>query len=413
MHIVGIIAEYNPFHNGHLHQIVSTRKQTHCDYIVVAMSGNFTQRGEAAIVDKFVRTQMALKAGVDLVLELPVPFATASAERFAQGAVSLFHQTGIVETLSFGSECGDTTLLELIAKRLETPSPTFKASLKKHLKKSYSFPRAREQALLEDLKTLELDSEVYTSLLELIRSPNNILGIEYIRAIEHFSTTIQPFTIKRLTAGYHDPLLYPQIASATAIRTHLSNGYSSELAACMPSTTYELLDNTSYHQPDMDILTPFLHHKFMFSNKKDLYSLWDIPNDLINTFLNNYTSFEYLSELVKACTSKTYTSATVRRALLRLLLDIQDEALKQFEAISWIPYIRVLGCKKESAAILKHLNYSANRPIITNLSRVYADLDPLSKQLIDYELNATKLYHYLTKQPKLYNQDFTQGFLML
>ena len=413
MHIVGIIAEYNPFHNGHLHQIVSTRKQTHCDYIVVAMSGNFTQRGEAAIADKFIRTQMALKAGADLVLELPVPFATASAERFAQGAVSLFHQTGIIDTISFGSECGDTALLELIAKRLETPSNNFKTSLKKYLKESYSFPRAREQALLEDLKTLELDAEVYASLLELIRSPNNILGIEYIKAIEHFNTTIKPFTIKRLTAGYHDPILYPQIASATAIRTHLNNGCSSELAACMPSTTYEFLGNASYGQPDMDILTPFLHYKFMFSSKKDLYSLWDIPNDLINTFLNNYTSIECFSELVNACTSKTYTSATVRRALLRLVLNIQDKSLKQLEAISWIPYIRILGCKKGSEVILKHLNHYANRPIITNLSKIYSNLDPLSKQLIDYELNATKLYHYLTKQPQLYTQDFTQGFLML
>lgn len=413
MHIAGIIAEYNPFHNGHLHQIISTTKQTHCDYVVIAMSGNFTQRGEAAIADKFIRAQMALKAGADLVLELPLPFATASAERFAQGAVSLFHHTGMIDTLSFGSECGDIALLQLIASRLETPSITLNTALKSYLKNGYSFPRARELALLEDLKSLELHPEVYDSLIEVIRCPNNILGIEYIKAIEHFNASIKPFTLKRLTAGYHDPSLYQHIASATAIRTHLSRGYSSELAACMPTTTSELLASTSYGQPDMSTLTPFLHYKFMFSSKEDLYSLWDIPNDLINTFLNNYHTLDCFSDFVKACTSKTYTSATVRRALLRILLNIHTETLQKLETISWIPYIRVLGCKKESQFILKHLSLHAKRPIITNLNKVYSNLDPLSKQLIDYELNATKLYHYLTKQSHLYTQDFTQSFLMV
>lgn len=413
MHIAGIIAEYNPFHNGHLHQIISTKKQTNCDYVVIAMSGNFTQRGEAAIADKFIRTQMALKAGADLVLELPMPFATASAERFAQGAVSLFHHTGIVNTLSFGSECGDLDLLKCIAHRLENPSESFKTALKGHLKNGYSFPRARELALLEDLKSLNYSSSVYDSFATVIKSPNNILGIEYIKALEHFNASIEPFTLKRLTAGYHDLSLYQDIASATAIRAHLSKGCISEVASCIPITTSELLTATSYHQPHMNMLTPFLQYKFMFSSKEDLYSLWDIPNDLIHTFFNNYYTFNCFSDFVKACTSKTYTSATVRRALLRILFNIRTESIQNLEAISLIPYIRVLGCKKESQVILKHLSRHAKRPVITNLNKVYSNLDPLSKELIDYELHATKLYHYLTSQPHLYTQDFTQGFLML
>ena len=413
MHIVGIIAEYNPFHNGHLHQIVATKKQTQCDYIVVVMSGHFTQRGEAAITDKFTRTQMALKAGVDLVLELPIPYATASAERFAQGAISLLQQTGLIHTLSFGSECGDVALLKLIAERIETPSLIFDTTLRYYLKNGYSFPRAREQALLEDLKTLKLDSKTYDTLLSLIRSPNNILGIEYIKAIQRFDASITPFTIKRLTAGYHDQTLYTDIASATAIRTHLLQGYSSDFIRCMPQSTYDLLSTSLTQTPDMNLLMPFLHYKFMFSKREDLYSLWDIPSDLINTFLKNFSDIHSFSHLVAHCTSKTYTSATVRRALLRILLNIEASILQELEAISWIPYIRVLGCKKDSQVLLKQLHLHAQCPIITNFNKSYNNLDPLSQQLIDYEMNATKLYHYLTKQPSHYTQDFTQGFLML
>lgn len=264
MEIAGIVAEYNPFHNGHLYQINQTKFQTHADAIVAVISGNFSQRGEATITDKFTRTKMALLNGVDLVLELPVPVATASAERFAEGAISIFEQSHIISSISFGSECGDIATLTKIATTLIHEQDSVDRLIKEHLKTGLSYPRARQEALIEFLGTESLSNT--TDLLETLKSPNNILGIEYIKALTKLHSTITPFTIKREGAAYHDSSIEGHIASATAIRNELLNG-SMKHTTSMPPSAATLLNPTSL--PSMERLSAFLHFKLMFSKAEE------------------------------------------------------------------------------------------------------------------------------------------------
>lgn len=413
MHITGIVAEYNPFHNGHAYQITETKKQTNCDFIVAVMSGNFSQRGIPTIVDKFKRTQMALAGGVDLVLELPTPFATASAERFSEASISLFHKTGIINTLSFGSELGNTHLLSQIARLLLESPPVYDESLKYYLRSGLSFPRAREKAVKDYFSQTTTSSPSLKELEEAISSPNNILGIEYIKALYKYDASIRPITIKRLKAGYHETQISSHIASATAIRHHFKTDNHTLTLSAMPDSTYNLLQNTSEVLPSADGLSAFLHYKLMFSQKEDLYSLWDIPQELLHTIINNYKNYSTFTELVDAITSKTYTRATVQRSLLRIILELSSHQMLVLKNQDWIPYIRVLGCKKSASHLLGYLSQKSSVPIITNLSRSYHTLDSVSKDLIDYETKATALYHYLCHRPDLYNQDFTQPFVKL
>ena len=409
MQIAGIIAEYNPFHNGHFYQITKTKSETGCDAIVAIMSGNFSQRGSATITDKFTRTKMALLNGVDLVLELPVPFATASAELFAQCAVSILHQSQIIDLISFGSECGDISLLDTIAQTFLTHTEELDPLIKEALKKGQSFPRARTEAAINLLNRSTL-GQAHSDLQVALESPNNILGIEYLKARHQLNSSITPFTVKRLHANYHDSEISGTIASATAIRHSITQDRSVH-QNCMPSSAAYLLERNVY--PCMESLAQFLHFKLMFSNPEELYAVWDIPRDLIHTFIKHAKIAPDYQKLVDLCTSKTYTRATVQRALLRILFDIRSEEITPFIHPTSIPYIRVLGCRKEALSILKLLSSKSSVPLITNLGKQYSQLTPDQKLFIDYELRATKLYHYLTQMPKLASQDFTQPFVLI
>ncbi|MBP3888430.1 MAG: nucleotidyltransferase [Cellulosilyticum sp.] len=407
MEIAGIVAEYNPFHNGHLYQINQTKFQTHVDAIVAVISGNFSQRGEATITDKFTRTKMALLNGVDLVLELPVPAATSSAERFAEGAISIFEQSHIISSISFGSECGDIATLTKIATTLIHEQDSVDQLIKKHLKTGLSYPRARQEALIEFLSTESL-SNTTDDLLETLKSPNNILGIEYIKALTKLHSTITPFTIKREGAAYHNPSIEGHIASATAIRNELLNG-SMKHTTSMPPSAATLLNPTSL--PSMERLSAFLHFKLMFSKAEELYATWDIPSDLIHTFIKNISDAPTYMELVNRCTSKTYTKATVQRSLLRILLHITESNIGCSPLT--VPYIRVLGCRKESTHLLRMLSRNATVPVITNLNKQYSGLNASQKAWIDYELKATKLYAYTTKTPSFAMSDYTTPFILI
>ena len=212
--ITGIIAEYNPFHSGHAFHLQESRLRTGASYTVVVMSGDFVQRGAPAVYDKYLRTRMALLSGADLVLELPPPFAVSSAEDFASCAVSLLDQLGVVSHICFGSECGDIKrLTDLADLLLEEPAP-LSASIKKHLSAGYSYPKALETALTACLPA-QTQRDFAASLLS---TPNNTLGIEYIKALHRRQSTIIPITLPRIGAGYNDQELAPAFSSASAIR---------------------------------------------------------------------------------------------------------------------------------------------------------------------------------------------------
>ena len=214
MNVIGIIAEYNPFHNGHAYQIAHVKKNLHADYIVVAASGDYVQRGEPALLDKYTRARMALSSGADLVLELPVLWSTASAELFADAGISLFEKTGCVNGICFGAESGDLALLRRIADVLADEPAALKASLKRNLKSGNTFPKAREAALLSYFAdaadqdgALPVSTETLSSLLA---SPNNILALEYLKSLRRRASSITPYLLKREGAAYPSAPAHPK-----------------------------------------------------------------------------------------------------------------------------------------------------------------------------------------------------------
>ena len=213
--VLGIISEYNPFHNGHMHHLQECKKNTKCDGVICIMSGNFMQRGGPAIIDKWKRAQMAIENGVDLVIELPTYYAVSSAEFFAYGSVSILNSLEIVNNLFFGSECGDIKSLTKIAQTLVEEPWEFKEILKRNINSGLTFAKARELALIEFTNDNYIEN--------IISSSNNILGIEYIKAILKLNSPIVPFTLKREGSSYNDKLLSTSFSSATSIREALKN----------------------------------------------------------------------------------------------------------------------------------------------------------------------------------------------
>lgn len=413
MFVTGIVAEYNPFHNGHLYQLNETKKKTSSDFIIAVMSGNFTQRGLPSIVNKFVRTQMALSCGIDMVLELPAPFAAASAERFCEASVSILNKTGLVDAISFGSELGEIDLLQAIARVLVAEPSQLSLDIKSYLSQGYSFPKARQAALTAYFSKSKAVHSSVEQLKNAVENPNNILGIEYIKALIKYNAPITPLTIKRQGSNYHDTQIYSSMASATAIRTQFSSGDTSSIKGCMPLQNYNLLMQHTHTIPALEDLSDFLHYKLIFSNKSSLYSLWDIPKDIILSILNCFTKKLSILEIIDEVTSKTYTRATVQRALFRIILNVLQSDMDRLKALEWIPYIRVLGCRKNAAVLLSEMTKRASVPVITNLKTAYPALSQEAHLLLDYEIKAGHIYHYISKNASQYHQDFTHPFIKL
>ena len=416
MKISAIVAEYNPFHNGHLYQLQKTKALSNCDFVIAVMSGNFAQRGIPCCTDKYTRTKMALASGIDMILELPFPFATASAERFCEGAVSILNKTNLVDTISFGSELGELKLLEQAASLLMNEPLEVSEAIQNDLRKGISYPRARVSALSNYLHT-HLDSpHDAASIANILSTPNNILGIHYIKALLYYRSPITPLTIKRKTAAYHDDTIRTTIASATAIRKHLTLQNPQAIHQAMPPRSHDLFMESFKKNgvlPQLDDYSEFLQYKLSFSELRHFYALWDIPGDLLNSLLHAHKQHFKISEIIACVCSKTYTKSTVQRAILRILLEVDTLTLNALHSIDWIPYIRVLGCKKSAIPLLSELTQSSSVPIITNLGRQYGDLDPLAQKLINIELAATKLYYLGARTPQYCNQDMTAPFIVL
>ena len=239
--VLGIIAEYNPFHNGHLYHLDASKKVTGCDYTVAIISGNFTQRGSTSVVDKWSKTKMALQNGVDLIIELPVLYSISSSENFADGAIKILNSLGIIDYLSFGSETPDITVLDSIADILCNEPKDYKKLLAAELDKGLSFPKARENALLDYIKntnTFENDKPNFEEYKKALSSPNNILGIEYLKALKKYNSSIKPVCISRFATDYNSFDFSENIASATAIRELIKNKDFNSIKTVVPKNSY-------------------------------------------------------------------------------------------------------------------------------------------------------------------------------
>ncbi len=388
MQVNGIIAEYNPFHNGHKYQMEKARKQTGADYTIIAMSGNFVQRGTPALLDKYKRAEMALLNGADLVLELPVYYSASSAEYFASGSVALLDKLGVVTNLCFGSECGNTEILQKIAAILSEEPAEYVALLRHYLQEGISYPTARTTALLEYAPSLSRYRDVFSS-------PNNILGIEYIKAITRRHSPITPVTTLRVGSDYHDIRLGLNQSSAKAIRQAIYDGQDvSCLINHMPENAYRILaDSMKQSQPVFsNDLSSILLYKLIQEQSDGYERFLDVSSELSDRIRNNLYSFTNYEDFCNLLKRKDMTYTRISRCLLHILLDINDETMQTYRDMDFIPYARVLGFRRASTPLLAAIKANASIPLITKLADAESILDKKSFAMLKRELQINQIY---------------------
>lgn len=386
MKIAAIISEYNPFHKGHAYQISKTREIAGATHIIALMSGNFVQRGLPAIIDKYRRAEMALLGGADLVLELPVVYALSSAEFFAEGSVKILNLLNGVDLLSFGSEEGDLEKLRKIAKILASEPPQYQLALKKNLSKGYSFPRARNEALVELLPDLSID---------FIQSPNNILGIEYIKALFKTSSSIEPFTVKRMGKGYHDEDLDEDaFASATALRKNIMENIP--LTGHVPDEldSYMLkLTSQQYPYVSLDSYLDLLKYR-LITNGHTLSKIPEASEGLdqriLDVFRNN--SYDSMDQYIDQIKTKRYTRTRISRILLQFLLGMDEYSIQTLRK-SVPPSVKILACNDAGKEILANLRKKREIELLHNFGRnlnPYQELDLKASQVYELRNNEYK-----------------------
>lgn len=355
MNVVGIIAEYNPFHEGHAYQIQKAKEQCGAEFAVVVMNGDFVQRGEPAIFDKYTRTKEALLGGADLIFELPVRFGLSSAGDFAMGGVLAMNALPFVTHLCFGTETGDLTPLLQAATFLCDEPDSYRTRVKHFVKQGILYPKARSLALAAEsgLPTQTWDS------------PNNILGLEYCVALQKLHSKIKPFTIRREGQGYHDndtPAL-SDFPSATFLRKQIRKAGEKE--------NLSLSDFSSLI--GYSLLTA-----------KDLCRIKDITPDLSDRIRNELPKYREINEFVKTIKNPSLTTGRIKRSFFQCLFDIEKE-----EPV--MPYLHVLGMKKEASSLLSQKE-NASCQILTKLAFDVPKMDDTAKKLFAKDLLASDLY---------------------
>lgn len=386
MNITAIISEYNPLHKGHLYHIETARKETGADFVIAIMSGNFVQRGTPAIMDKYTRAEAALKSGVDLVLELPVMYATASAEYFALGGVSLANTLGCVTHLSFGSEYGQADKFMEAAKLLLEEPEEMKLPLKEALKEGLSYPAARAYAVKVS----------HPELAHILEEPNNILGVEYCKALLKLKSNIIPHTIKRKGQDYHSETTNAGFASATGIRKLLKDQSSDNVSVLklqMAPSAFDFMKDFLHQSPlTEDDFSMLLRYKLITENRSHLTEYFGVNRELSNRIYKHLNDFDSFSSFAENLKTKNITRTAINRALLHILLDVKASDIQEVTKRGCVDYIRVLGFKKEAAGLLKEFSDIPEIPLITNLSAapVLCEIDIRADQI--YQMCAGQKY---------------------
>ena len=404
MKIVGLIAEYNPFHNGHQYHIQKALEMTDSDAAVVLMSGDFVQRGAPAIMPKHLRAEAALRSGASVVMELPVCYACGSAEYFAHGALSIFEALGCIDSICFGSECGDFEKLNQIALVFADEPAEFRSFLQEYLRKGIAFPAARQMALQE-----------YTgdaSLSRILELPNNTLGIEYIKAIYQTGSHIRPYTLKRVESGYHDQNLSHTYSSASAIRRLLAyTGNSLELIrekSCDEPKLSEILTRLEDHVPSSCIrlleenhrirypiyandFSLLMKYRLLSESSESLTEYADVTPDLANRILNYRNSFLTWEQFCDLLKTKEITYTRISRMLLHILLNIRRSDMETYAASGFSEYARILGFSKADTMVLKELKNYSRIPLISKLASAKG-LSRSGVRMLDTDIFAADLY---------------------
>ena len=413
MKVVGIVAEYNPFHNGHQYQLERVKQETGADYIIIAMSGNYLQRGVPALCDKFVRTEMALRCGADLVLEIPTVWATASAEYYAQAGVALLVATGVVTHIAFGAETNDLDSLMEVSSILKHEPDVYRAVLANSIRSGNSFPVARKNALMTSLPNFSTEK-----LDELLDTPNNILALEYLKAMPD---SIQPILIKREGAGYHDTDMDTELPSASAIRKAIFNKDTEinfkELENAMPKESFALL-KIAYEANQLMTTNDFsdsLGYRLLSQSHTSFATYADCNQDFSNKIKNNLKDYVFFEDFVDALKTKDITYTRVTRCLLHILLDIKQSDYTIGRAIGYASYLRILGFKDASSALLSEIKRSTETPIISKAADAEILLDYETNKFFDKDVFASNLYyqHQARKSGTKPKNEFTNQIVII
>ena len=367
MKITAIICEYNPLTNGHAEHLKRAREETGADTVLAVMSGSFTQRGEAAIADKYMRAEQAVYAGADIVVELPTIYAISPADNFAYGAVKTISAFPDVHYISFGSECGDSELIRLAADFLSEEPEEYKALLKANLKNGLAFPRARAEAL----RTYAFSHPEAAGIADILDYPNNTLAVAYAMQIKKAGLDIALHTIKRLGAGYDSTDIDVEYPSASAVRLAFKRGELDKIAAAVPKGVMGML---SVCTPQGDTLGDMELFKLKSISGYDLENYYDVTGGIHNRLKIAAKDSTTIEELLEKAKTKSVTMARLKRICLYALFDITKKDWE--DAVKAPPYVNILAMKKERKDILSLLSMGC-RNVLTR----YSDVSRADKSL--------------------------------
>lgn len=407
--VLGIIAEYNPFHNGHLYHLQKSIQETECDYVIAIISGNFVQRGNSSVINKWKKAEMALKSGVNLVIELPTIYSISSAENFAFGAIKILNELKIVKSVSFGTETGDMAALNNIANLLVQEPKKYQYILQDELKMGVSFPKAREIAVLKVFN----DNRRYGNIMS---SPNNILAIEYLKSIKRLKSFMKPHLVKRERVFYNDDAVVDDFASATAIRRLLSRNQTEDLSRVLPKSSYEILMQEL--KKENVVLDIAKYEKEIIYNLrkmslKQIQNIPDVSEGLEHAIKNAVGSCNNLPELLNMIKSKRYTGTRLQRILICSLLGITKKNMENSKKIR--PYVRILGMDEKGKQLISKITKANPKlDIITSVKKFTENNhNKFIKEMLDIDIKSTDIYTLAYGKNSFTGLDYTNKIVTM
>lgn len=437
MKILGIITEYNPFHNGHLYHLFKAKKITRANYVIAVMSGNFLQRGEPAIINKWSRTKMALNAGVDLIIELPFVFSTQDANGFAFGAVKLLDSLQIIDYLCFGCETDNLDILYSISNFLHIEPQEFKELIVYNCKSGYEFPKVRSQTVCDYHRIFGIDGLEKISpseLSKLLKYPNNILALEYIKHLLNLKSKIKPVAIKRMGASYHQKNIKGKISSATSIRNEILNNLSSpktdlfrlndKIKSTIPPSGFPVLEKELKEGRGpitLDSYRQYILATLRRMSSEDTSCIHGVTEGLENRIKKASLRSCTVEQLINSIKTRRYTRTKIQRIILHLMMNLSKEDVTFFNKCGPL-YARVLGFSKKGKTLLRTIKKNSSVPLISKLSNYLrqtiseenSNIQNRSIKMLDYDILATDIYVLGNKkiEDRVARLDFTHKIVI-
>lgn len=436
MKTLGIIVEYNPFHNGHLYHLSKAKEITKADYVVAVMSGNFLQRGEPAIINKWVRTEMAINAGIDLVIEIPFAFSTQDANGFAFGAVKLLDSLQIIDYLCFGSETNHLDILYPISRFLHIETQQYKELIKEKSRNGYEYPKARSQALCEYHRIFGIDHLKKLSpskLGKILNCPNNILALEYIKHLLNLNSKITPVPIKRIGASYHQKTIRGNISSATSIRNEILNSITSrkynpltlsnKIKSTIPCFIYPILEQE--FKEGRNPITINSYEQYLLAvlrrmSLEEIFHIHGVNEGLENRIKRASLRSSTIEQLINFIKTRRYTRTKIQRILLHAMMNLSKDDVTAFNSHGPL-YIRVLGFSKKGKTLLRIIKKKSTLPLITKLSNYLKQINyykndeqKILLKMLDFDILSTDIYvlGYNEIKDRVARLDFTYNIII-